>query len=243
MPEIDISGLFGLRLKFAKGPQARSSRLAFVKEAARLDILGDIDADFGISLASMLAQLDAITAAEIRMRINSYGGWVLEGVAIHNALIAHPAKKTAEIFGVAASAASWIAMAADEIVIWEGAMMMIHQSWQDLIGNADVLEAAAAILRKIDQNMAAAYVRRTGLDDAEIRAMMKTETWLTAEEAVTKGFADRMIAVGENAAIAARAEIEKPRPASGINVSPEFLARLQGVAAAMTQTGGSNAGR
>lgn len=236
MPEIDISGLAGLRAKLTRGPQARSSRLAFAKETTRLDILGDIDAIEGISAASVIAQLDQVTTDEIRLRINSYGGDVLEGVAIHNALIAHPARKVAEIFGVAASAASWIAMAADELLIWEGALMMIHQSWQGLVGNADVLEEAAGVLRKIDENMAAAYVRRTGLDDAEVRAMMATETWLTAEEAVAKGFADRILAIGVDGT-APKAALPKPRPASRM-ISPEVLAGLEGLAAAMAPTGG-----
>lgn len=237
MPEIDISGLAGLRAKFAKGPQARSNRLAFAAQESRLDLMGDIDPMFGISAASVMAQLDAIAGGEIRIRINSYGGDVLEGVAIHNALIAHPARKVAEIVGVAASAASWIAMAADEILIWDGAMMMIHNSWQVLAGNKETFGEAMAVLGKIDDAMAAAYVRRTGLGDAEIRAMMDAETWLTAEEAVAKGFADRMIAIGEPAAIAARAELQKPRPASRV-ISPEILAGLKGLADAMAPNGG-----
>jgi ATP-dependent Clp protease protease subunit len=238
MPEIDISGLAGLRVKFAHGPQARSNRLAFATEESRLDLMGDIDAFEGISAASIIAQLDAISGGEIRLRINSYGGDVLEGVAIHNALVAHPARITAEIIGVAASAASWIAMAADEILIWEGAMMMIHQSWQVVAGNADVLEEAAPVLRKIDDSMAASYVRRTGLADADIRAMMAAETWLTAEEAVAKGFADRLLKIGgEPAAASARAELKKPRPASRM-ISPEILAGLKGLADAMAPIGG-----
>ena len=238
MPEIDISGLAGLRAKFANGPQARSNRLAFATEESRLDLMGDIDAIFGISAASIMSQLDQIAGGEIRLRINSYGGDVLEGVAIHNALVAHPAKITAEIIGVAASAASWIAMAADEILIWEGAMMMIHNSWQLLAGNKDMFAEAMAVLGKIDDAMAAAYVRRTGLAEAEIRAMMDAETWLTAEEAVAKGFANRMIAIGEPAtAIAARAELQKTRPASR-TISPDVLAGLKSLAASMAPTGG-----
>lgn len=245
MPEIDLSGLADLRAAFAKGPQARSNRLAFATEQARLDIMGDIDGIDGISAASVVAQLDAIKGGEIRLRINSYGGDVLEGVAIHNALVAHPARIVAEIIGVAASAASWIAMAADEVLIWEGAMMMIHNSWQLLAGNKDMFGEAIEVLGKIDEAMAASYVRRTGLADAEIRAMMDAETWLTAEEAVAKGFADRMLAIGAGSVAMQTFNASgewikpggtKPRPASRV-ISPEVLAGLRGLAAAMAPKG------
>ena len=237
MPKIDISGLAGLR---GRGPQARSNRIAFATEESRLDLMGDIDAFEGISAASVVAQLDAIAGGEIRLRINSYGGDVLEGVAIHNALVAHPARIVAEIIGVAASAASWIAMAADEVLIWEGAMMMIHNSWQAGGGNKETLAEAIAVLGKIDDAMASAYIRRTGLADADIRAMMDAETWLTAEEAVAKGFADRMLAIGgTGVAAAARGELKKPRPAR--TISPDVLAGLKSLAAAMAPKGGQHA--
>jgi ATP-dependent protease ClpP protease subunit len=237
MPKIDLSGLAPLRSLLSRAPQARAHRLGFANEddgCVRLDIMGDIDPYFGISAANVMAQLDGVTATEIKIRINSGGGDVLEGVAIHNLLAAHPARKTAEIFGVAASAASWIAMVAEEIVIWEGAMMMIHQSWQGLAGNADILEEAAAVLRKIDDSMRTAYARRTGIADDEIRAMMAAETWMTAEEAVAKKFADRLLKIGSTATEPAAAQAAE-RPAAQVkSVTPEILAGLHALAASMT---------
>lgn len=233
MPQIDLTGLDAFRA--ARGPQARGQRLAFAVDAVRLDLMGDIDPFFGISAASVVAQLDQVTAPEIRLRINSYGGDVFEGVAIHNALSAHPARIVAEIIGCAASAASWIAMAADEVLIWDGAMMMIHQAWQPVAGNADILGEAMAVLRKIDDSMAGAYARRSGLPDAEIRAMMAAETWMTADEAVQKGFADRVLRPGEaGGTIEAAAGPQK-------TISAEILAGLRGLAVAMAPNGGENA--
>lgn len=237
MPAIDLSGIEPFRA--ARGPQARSGRLAFAVDVARLDLMGDIDPFFGISAAGVIAQLDQIAAPEIRLRINSYGGDVFEGVAIHNALSAHPARIVAEIIGCAASAASWVAMVADEVLIWEGAMMMIHQAWQPVSGNADILGEAMAVLRKIDDSMAGAYARRTGLPDAEIRAMMAAETWMTAEEAVAKGFADRVLKSGEvvEPTIAAAATVTRP-DVQGMTISPDVLAGLRVLADAMAPNGG-----
>ncbi|MDY6960319.1 MAG: Clp protease ClpP [Pseudomonadota bacterium] len=227
MPEIDLTGVEPFRLR---GPQARSRLLAFTVETARLDLLGDIDPYFGISVQQVIAKLAEITAPEIRIRINSYGGDVYEGVAIHNVLAAHKSRKVVEIIGCAASAASWVAMVADEILIWENATMMIHQSWQGIMGNADALEGAAEQLRRIDAQMVASYSRRTGLSEGEIRTMMSTDCWMTAEEAVAKGFADRILRVGET--------IPSPEGA-GQSDNLEIVASLRGLADAMMPKGGS----
>lgn len=232
MPVIDLGGLDALRTSGRNAPQARQSgRLAFAADAGRLDLLGDIDPFWGVSAARVIEQLDQISAAEIRIRINSYGGDVFEGIAIHNALSAHPARKVVEIIGCAASAASWIAMIGDEVLIWDSAQMMIHQSWQFVAGNADMLAETQAVLRKIDDAMAAAYCRKTGLPDADVRAMMAAETWMSADEAVARGFADRVLQVG---ALIPAAAVQADKPAaSPIRVTAEVLAGLHGLAAAM----------
>ncbi len=241
MTLIDLTGFDGIRAARGSGPQARSNRLAFaVDTTARLDLLGDIDPFWGISAAAVITQLDQITAPEIRIRINSYGGDVFEGIAIHNALSAHPARIVAEIIGCAASAASWIAMVADEVLIWDSAQMMIHQAWQPVAGNADTLGEAMAVLRKIDDAMASAYCRRTGLADAEVRAMMAAETWMSAEEAVAKGFADKVLRIGEPIAAEVQTKPAAAVPATRpvIQISPDVLAGLQGLAEAMAPNGG-----
>lgn len=237
MPKIDISGIDLPRMRGARGPRARAGRMAFAVESVhRIDLMCDIDPYFGVSVAWVAQQLDAVPhdAAEIRIRINSYGGDVFEGVAIHNALAAHPARKVAEIIGCAASAASWIAMVADEILIWDGAMIMIHNSWLDFSGNASAIEDAATMLRRIDDAMAAAYVRRTGLPDADVRAMMAAETWMTAAEAVAKGFADRVLVGAEPGQVVdMAAPVEAKAARQKIAISPSILAGLRGLADAM----------
>ncbi len=127
---------------------------------------------------------------EIILRINSPGGAVYEGVEIYNRLIAHPAKVTVHIDGLAASIASVIAMAGDEIIMPETSMMMIHDPWTIAMGDSNELRKTAEILDKIKVGVLSAYRNKTGLDDLEISELMTAETWLTAEEAVNKKFAD-----------------------------------------------------
>jgi ATP-dependent Clp protease protease subunit len=241
MPEIDLSGLSALRAVFKTGPQARAASALAETAAPRIDIIGPICPFEGISAAWVAEQLNGIAGGEIRLRIHSDGGDVLEGVAIHNLLVAHPARIVAEIIGHAASAASWIAMAADEILIWQGGRMMIHNSWQDFYfqANADDIEAtviplindARTVLLQIDVDMRGAYARRTGLPDEEVGAMMKATTWMSAEEAVARGFADKLLNIGAIAVTEPVMAKVTERPAA--QATPELLARLRALAAAM----------
>jgi ATP-dependent protease ClpP protease subunit len=127
---------------------------------------------------------------DILVRINSPGGEVFDGFAIFNALKNHPAQVHVQIDGLAASIASVIAMSGDLITVGDGAMLMIHDPWSLAMGDADDMRAAADMLDKVKVGIAQAYVNRTGLDAAEIDAMMTAETWFTADEAVAQGFAD-----------------------------------------------------
>lgn len=147
---------------------------------------------------------DEVTPAEFRselanhsgpisVRINSPGGDVFAGVAIYNALRDHAGEVTVKVDGLAASIASVIAMAGDEIVMLPGAMMMVHQPWSIAMGNADELAEAAAELEKIcEGTLVPIYAARTGKSEDEIRALLKSgDTWMTAEEAVEMGFATK----------------------------------------------------
>lgn len=123
-------------------------------------------------------------AKEITVRINSPGGNVADGDAIYNALVRHPARVVVEIDGVAASAASYIAMAGDEIRIAENGIMMIHRAMSVTIGNT--LDHAKAVdwLDKVDGTIAGIYSKRTGRRAETWLKMMSDETYFTAEEAV-----------------------------------------------------------
>ena len=132
-------------------------------------------------------------AQQINLYINSYGGSVFEGTAIYNQLRRHPAHKTAYIDGFACSIASVIAMAADEIVMPRNAMMMIHNMWMGAVGNADELRKAAEDLDKINAAGREAYLAKAGdkLSPDQLVEMQNRETWLTAEECMQYGLADR----------------------------------------------------
>lgn len=162
-------------------------------DAATILIYDVIDADFGVS-ASAFAKVIAGFApdAAITLRINSPGGDVFEARAIATAIKQHAGKVTAHIDGLAASAATTIAAAADEVIIADGSFYMIHNAWTFAIGDKNDLTETAALLDKVDGAIRADYAARTGLTDAELVALMDAETWMTAQEAVDKKFADKL---------------------------------------------------
>ena len=137
--------------------------------------------------------LDALGGiSNLDIYINSGGGDVLAGQAIHSMLKRHKAYKTVYIDGLAASIASVIAMAGDKIIMPKNASMMIHNAWTLIAGNKDDLRKMADDMEKIDAGIVATYAEKTGLDESEIVSLMNAETWFTADEAVKKGFADEI---------------------------------------------------
>jgi ATP-dependent Clp protease protease subunit len=136
-------------------------------------------------------------AATIDQHINSVGGSLFGGIALYNILEAHPAKVTSYVDGLAASAASIIAMAG-KTVMGRGAMMMIHNPWAGVAGDAQELRKAAAFLDKARDGLVSVYKAKTGKDSTSLKAMLDATTFLTAEEALRKGFADE-IASGDAA--------------------------------------------
>lgn len=130
---------------------------------------------------------------EIDVRLNSPGGDVFAGYAIYNQLKQHKAKKTVYIDGLAASIASVIALAGDQIIMGEGAQFMVHKSWTMAFGNSFELERVIERLESIDEQLISLYTKKTKKPRAEIRDMVEKETWLNAEEAVEMGFADKVV--------------------------------------------------
>jgi ATP-dependent Clp endopeptidase proteolytic subunit ClpP len=131
------------------------------------------------------------TVNEITVRINSPGGDVFDGITIYNRLKQHKAKIIVRIDGLAASIASIIALAGDEVIIGEGALFMIHKPWTFAMGNSDDLDATSSRLIDVEEQLVSIYNKRTGLDRSEIKAMLKAETWMDADQAIEKGFVDR----------------------------------------------------
>ena len=132
--------------------------------------------------------------SEIHIFINSYGGSVFEGTAIYNQLKRHSAKKVVHIDGFACSIASVIAMAGDEIIMPGNALMMIHNMWMGVYGNAAELRKAANDLDTINAAGRKAYLATAGdkLPEEKLVEMMGAETWLTAEQCIAYGLADRL---------------------------------------------------
>lgn len=135
---------------------------------------------------------DAGDVSTLNMRINSPGGNVFAGQAIHSIIRRHPARTIVTVDGLAASIASVIAMAGDEIVMPVNSMMMIHDPMAPTYGNSAELRKTAETLDSIKGSLVATYRDRTLQTENKISAMMTEETWMTAEEAAELGFADRV---------------------------------------------------
>ncbi|KVG59237.1 head maturation protease, ClpP-related [Burkholderia territorii] len=147
---------------------------------------------WGTDAQTFVTQLDAAAAnaSMIVVAINSMGGDVFDAFAIYNALRRHAGKVKVRVDGVAASAASLIAMAGDEIVMPENALLMIHNAHTVTAGEAKDLRRIADLLDNAGDGILAAYAAKSGQSIDEIRAMMDAETWLTAAQAKEKGFCD-----------------------------------------------------
>jgi ATP-dependent protease ClpP protease subunit/phage major head subunit gpT-like protein len=166
-------------------------------QTAELLIYGDIGISWdersldAHAVAERLAALPA-DVERIDVRINSLGGSVADGLAIYNRLKAHPAKVRVYIDGVAASIASVIAMAGDEILMPETALLMIHAPWGALAGNAQHMREFAQALDQHGAAMVAAYANKTGRPKAQLLALLEDgqDHWFTAEEALAEKFID-----------------------------------------------------
>lgn len=146
----------------------------------------------GFTAKRCAAALRSIGNTEVRVQINSPGGDVFEGLAIYNLLRAHPAKVTVEVMGIAASAASIIAMAGDEIVMGLGTFMMVHNAWGVVVGNRHELAEAAKVFEAFDNALIDIYEARTSRKRADIEALMDAETFMGPTDAIAQGFADRL---------------------------------------------------
>jgi ATP-dependent Clp protease protease subunit len=145
----------------------------------------------GVSAKSFQKDLAGLGKVNtINLRINSPGGNVFDGLTIYNQLKAHPARIVVDIDGLAASIASLIAMAGDEIRMAGNAMMMIHNPMGGAFGDATEMRRTAALLDQVKGNLSDTYAARTGVDQGTLNAWMDDETWFTATDAVQRGFAD-----------------------------------------------------
>ncbi|MEO0036684.1 MAG: hypothetical protein RLZZ501_2707 [Pseudomonadota bacterium] len=155
------------------------------------DVIGeDVWSGGGWTAKRMAGTLRAIGKADVTVNINSPGGDFFEGLAIFNLLREHPAKVTVKVMGLAASAASIVAMAGDEIRMGAGSFLMVHNVWGVVVGNRNDLRASADVFERFDGAMADIYAARTGQDRKAVAKLLDAETWLGASDAIAKGFAD-----------------------------------------------------
>lgn len=185
--------------------------------ATRIDLYDVIDDYYGVSAADFTAALNSIEGGDISLHINCPGGDVFAARAMVAAIAAHPCKVTAYVDGLAASAASYVAMACDKVVMQDGALLMIHNAWTLSMGNAADMRATADLLDKIDGTIVADYQRKTSMDPEIIKQMMAAETWLTAQESIDFGFADEIATNDKGRAknawnLSAYANAPKPEP-------------------------------
>jgi len=168
------------------------------KSDASITILEPIGADpwtgEGVTARRISAALRSIGGKDVDVLVNSPGGSLFEGLAIYSLLREYEGKVTVKILGIAASAASFIAMAADEIQIARSGFYMIHNGQVWAAGDRNALVEVAEWLKPFDASMADIYAQRTGLAAGDVAEMMNRETWLTASDAIEQGFADGYLA-------------------------------------------------
>lgn len=212
------------------------------------DAIGEDGWGGGISAAKVVDALKELKAAghtELEVRISSPGGSVFDGIAMYRAISEWQGPKTAVVDGLAASAASFVMLAADKVHAGAEAMIMVHEAWAGLFaaGTADdILAAAEAIatpLRKANDSIVSIYTGRTSIPEAKVRALMAAETWMTGAEAKAEGFVSEVleddrdkvgVAAASDAAAAIIAKFKNPpeplRAMGKVGVAERMEARL-----------------
>jgi ATP-dependent Clp endopeptidase proteolytic subunit ClpP len=198
-------------------------------DTAELRIYGNIGESFwsedSVTAARFAKELDEVKTPKLNIRINSLGGSVFDGIAIHSLLKAHKSEKTVYIDGIAASIASGVAMSGNKVKMPANAMMMIHDPWTLAAGNSSELRKNAAVLDKIKESLTQTYTAKTGMTVEDIGVLMTDETWMTAEDALSYGFIDEIIEnISEENLNLAVANLEKEKFK---NVPGDVMARVQ----------------
>lgn len=188
-----------------------------------LDVIGFDWFGDGVTAKSVAARLRAFgPAADVTVNINSPGGDLFEGLAIYNTLREHAGKVTVKVLGLAASAASVIAMAGDEIRVARAGFLMIHNGWVLAIGDRNDLREIADWLTPFDATIADIYAARTGLAHAEVAAMMDVETWIGGQQAVDGGWADGLLPSDE---VDAKGGADGPKTMAALRRLEMYLSR------------------
>ena len=215
LPKLTATALPGMRTEIL--PSALSRWNPSVRAAAQtdeevniaiLDVIGKDWSGEGVTSAALADALDAAGNRDVIVTINSPGGNYFEGLSIYNMLLEYPAKVTVKILGLAASAASVIAMAGDEIRIARAGFLMIHNTWVVAMGDQHAFRNVADWLAPFDASAVDVYAARTGVSAEKIAAMLDRETWIGGASAVEQGFADGLLG-GNEVATGAKASGER----------------------------------
>ena len=174
-------------------------------EVVDIYIFDEIGA-FGINAQDFIEELKAFKNSAINLHINCIGGDVFDGMAIYNILKKRTAETTVYIEGIAASMGSVIALAADNVVMAENSLFMIHNAWGGAMGEAKEMKKTANLLEKISGEIADIYVKKTNLPYSRVQEMMDEETWLNAAEALELGFVD---SISDAIKVAAKYDVSK----------------------------------
>lgn len=159
------------------------------------DVIGyDYWTGEGVTAKRVAAALRSMGAGPVTVNVNSPGGDMFEGLAIYNLLREHKGEVTVKVLGLAASAASVIAMAGDTVQIARAGFLMIHNAWVVAMGNRNDLREYADTLEPFDRAMADIYAARTGQEQKAMAKLMDAETWIGGSDAVEDGFADELLA-------------------------------------------------
>lgn len=196
-----------------------------------MDVIGETWDGYGITARRVGALLRTAGEREIVVNINSPGGDVFEGLAVYNLLRGYKGDVTVRVVGLAASAASIIAMAGDRVEIARAGFLMIHNTWVYAVGDRNDLATVAGQLGAFDEVMADLYATRSGIDAAEIAKMMDRETWISGRAAIDQGFADQLLAA-DQVEVSPKAKAEAPH-----------LQQMREVEAIMAQGGAPRAKR
>lgn len=155
---------------------------------------------WGVEASAFRNQIKDFKGSTINLKINSPGGDVFDGIAMHNDLVEHPAQVKVTVTGLAASAASIVAMAADEIEMGSASFLMIHNAWTIGMGDRHDFADLSGMLGKIDHALAQVYSRRTGKSAKAIQELMDAETWMDPADAINDGFADSEVGTDSDGA-------------------------------------------
>lgn len=198
LPKLDLGVIAASAIELSATALARWDETVTVASSQdnAISILGPIGEDIfgeGITARRIMGALRVIGDRDVVVNINSPGGNMFEGLAIYNAFREHPKKVTINVLGIAASAASVVAMSGDEVLVAKAGFLMIHNANVPDAGNRHDKREIADKLEQFDGAMAGLYADRTGLSKAKVGTMMDDETFLTGEEAVKIGFADGLL--------------------------------------------------